>query len=503
MCDQSSELPKFSSVVVRCLTRPSGAHGRFILDQEKKISKYQNFLNYHSIDDLFKVYGPVVRIAPTTVAFLDPDYEQQTTRMVYTALKLDKGPIYNAVQMYMPASLKTRDTLTMVNSQYRVAIIEHNVHAKYKCIFSSHYSPGNIALLHPDMKVSVELLIQKILEAKGQPVDIFHGMHLVMIDLILKSTFGHDQGALEVWSEHSHDIIIDIPQQGIVPKWLFSLVRRFPNKRWQTFCSSSDTLFDTMADFVREQQKEKDEGRLDERDNSTLIERLFAHNDSCAPGDQLSFEDMTSESTTHLLAGVDASAVAVSYILWRFANQPLGIKQQIQAELDDAIPDAGVLPNWKTLHNLPILDALFKEGLCLYGPIPTFLERLAPRGVPLNLLGYQLPPGTVIGTQSWSMHQNARIFGNPEEFDISRWLDNTNQLQDAMSQAWAPYRLGTRICIGQHLARGAMKTVLAALLRNFDVLPCPETNDETMDMMELFGMFPVGLSCKLKFHPHT
>lgn len=29
-----------------------------------------------------------------------------------------------------------------------------------------------------------------------------------MIDLILKSTFGHDQGALEAWSEHSHDIIM-------------------------------------------------------------------------------------------------------------------------------------------------------------------------------------------------------------------------------------------------------------------------------------------------------
>lgn len=48
-----------------------------------------------AIDDLFKVYGPVVRIAPNTVAFLD----QQTTRIVYNGLKLDKGPLYNAVHM--------------------------------------------------------------------------------------------------------------------------------------------------------------------------------------------------------------------------------------------------------------------------------------------------------------------------------------------------------------------------------------------------------------------
>ncbi|KAJ3895364.1 cytochrome P450 [Lentinula edodes] len=445
-----------------------------------------------AIDDLFKAYGPVVRIAPTTIAFLDKDHEQQTTRLVYNALKLDKGPLYDMVHMN--------------GHLHSVAIIEHSVHAKYRRIFSSHYSPGNIALLHPDMKASAELLVQKVLEAKDRPLDIFPGIHLVMIDLILKSTFGHDQGALEAWSEHSHDIIMSAIEdygrliliQGIVPDWLFGVVRRFPNKRWQTFCSSGDTLFNTMAEFVREQQKEKDAGRMDERDKPTLIERFFAHNATCAPADRLSFEDMTSESMTHLLAGVDASAVAVAYILWRFASQPLSVKQKIQAELDSAMPDAGVIPDWKTLHNLPILDALFKEGLRLHGPIPTFLERLAPKGGHLDLLGYQLPAGTVIGTQSWSMHRNRGIFKDPEEFDVFRWLDS-DQPQDAMLQAWAPYGLGTRICIGQHLARGAIKTVLAALLRNFDVLPFPETNDESMEMMELFGMFPVGLSCKLNF----
>ncbi|KAJ3766660.1 cytochrome P450 [Lentinula raphanica] len=468
-----------------------------------------------AIDDCFKTYGPVVRIGPNTVAFLDPDRGQQTTRMVYSALKLDKGPIYNAVHMY--------------GQLHSVAIIEHNVHAKYKRIFSSHYSPSNIALLHPDMKSSAELLVQKILENKDQPVDIFHGMHLVMIDLILKSTFGHDQGALKAWSKDSHDIIMSsiedfallILIQGIVPNWLFTLVRRFPNKRWQTFCSSGDTLFNTIAHFVHEYKKERDAGLHtssinSEQERPTFIERLFAHNDSCTPEDQLSLEEMTSESMSHMLAGVDATAVAVSYILYQFAIQPHHVQHQIQAELDHAMPDAGSMClDWKTLHNnLPVLDALCKEGLRLHGPIPTFLERLAPgpqqapsgsRGhsTGLDILGYRIPPGTVIGTQSWSMHRKEDVFGNPEKFDISRWLeqDSNQDSQDAMTQAWAPYGLGTRMCIGQHLARGAMKTVLALVLRTFDVECSPETNEKTMEMIELFGMFPVGLSCKLKFRP--
>ena len=102
----------------------------------------------------------------------------------------------------------------------------------------------------------------------------------------------------------------------------------------------------------------------------------------------------------------------------------------------------------------------------------------------MDLLGYRLPPRTVIGTQSWSMHREDAIYPNPEKFDVFRWLD-TNQPQDAMSQSLAPFGMGPRMCIGQHLARNSIRAMIAAVLRNFEVLPCPETNDTTMEMMEL------------------
>ena len=116
---------------------------------------------------------------------------------------------------------------TSLNGLSRVSIIEHSVHAKYRRIYSSHYTPGNIALLHPDMKASAQVLVevsvvhsdgtffcsscgfQKIHEAKDrQPLDIFPGIHLVMIDLILKSTFGNHPGALDEWSENSHNVFL-------------------------------------------------------------------------------------------------------------------------------------------------------------------------------------------------------------------------------------------------------------------------------------------------------
>ncbi|KAJ6617000.1 cytochrome P450 [Mycena sp. CBHHK59/15] len=441
-----------------------------------------------AIDDLFKTYGPIVRIAPNTIAFLD----QQTTRTIYNGMKLDKGPLYEAVHMN--------------GHLHSVAIIEHSVHAKYRRIFSSHYTPGNMALLHPDMRASAQVLVEKIMEAKDrQPLDIFPGIHLVMIDLILKSTFGSHAGALDEWSEHSHNVILSaiedygrlILLSGITPGWIMAIVSRFPNEKWRKFCQSGDILFNTMADLVRETEIARKEGRLEERDKPTLIQRFIAHNETCAPGDMLSFEDMVSESMTHLLAGVDASAVLTSYILWRFASLPIDVKQKIQAEMDFAMPNASVIPPQNLLSTVAGLTGRL-TGLRLHGPIPTFLERLAPRGEALDILGYKLLPGTVIGTQSWSMHRDADVFPDPEAFDLERWLGDAEP-QDAQTQALAPFGLGSRVCVGQHLARNAIKTMVAAIIRNFDVLPCEETNERTMEMMELFGMFPVGLSCKLEF----
>lgn len=48
----------------------------------------------------------------------------------------------------------------LANEYFRVAIIEHTVHAKYRRIYAAHYAPGNIALLHPDMKLSAQVLVE-------------------------------------------------------------------------------------------------------------------------------------------------------------------------------------------------------------------------------------------------------------------------------------------------------------------------------------------------------
>jgi cytochrome P450 len=105
-----------------------------------------------------------------------------------------------------------------------------------------------------------------------------------------------------------------------------------------------------------------------------------------------------------------------------------------------------------------------------------------------DLLGYGLPPGTVVGTQSWSSHRDGVIFPSPDTFLPDRWLEtHTDPSQlTLMHQHLMPFGAGSRLCGGQNLAHLVIRVVIAAVVRNFDIVSPPETNDVSMSTRDAF-----------------
>jgi cytochrome P450 len=105
-----------------------------------------------------------------------------------------------------------------------------------------------------------------------------------------------------------------------------------------------------------------------------------------------------------------------------------------------------------------------------------------------DLLGYGLPPGTVVGTQAWSSHRDSVVFPSPGTFLPDRWLETrTNSSQLAlMHQHLMPFGAGSRLCGGQNLAHLVLRVVIAATVRNFNIVSPPETNDISMSTKDAF-----------------
>ena len=67
----------------------------------------------------------------------------------------------------------------------------------------------------------------------------------------------------------------------------------------------------------------------------------------------------------------------------------------------------------------------------MYGAVPSLLERVVPERTSspagganedFDMMGYALPPGTIVSTQAWSMHRVPEVFPSPETFLPERWL---------------------------------------------------------------------------------
>lgn len=67
------------------------------------------------------------------------------------------------------------------------------------------------------------------------------------------------------------------------------------------------------------------------------------------------------------------------------------------------------------LEALPFLNATIDEALRLYGAAPGSLPRIVPKGG-AQLGGHFVPEGYTVGTQSYSLHRDPKLFSDPERY---------------------------------------------------------------------------------------
>nr|BAL05175.1 cytochrome P450 [Phanerodontia chrysosporium] len=285
-----------------------------------------------------------------------------------------------------------------------------------------------------------------------------------------------------------------------------------------------------------------------------LIQRLLGSkmpSDEKNQKDVVTIErDIVSEAMGHLIAGVDTSSTSLSYMFWELSRRR-DVMQRFQAEIDEIMPDPRVIPDATVLNRSEYLNAFVKESLRVYGAAPSLLERVVPspsspsrpshltkpsskpnsragsrntspsraaspilstaRHEDFDMMGYALPPGTIVATQAWSMHRDEDVFASAETFLPERWLVDPHADREAEEERLArmhlhlvPFGIGTRQCGGQNLAHLMIRIVVAVVVRNCEVrADVRETNERSMSMRDASVLFPAAKECKLAFVPRA
>ncbi|KAI0337959.1 cytochrome P450 [Trametopsis cervina] len=463
-----------------------------------------------TVQSLFEQYGPVVRIAPNKVAFCDAT----TMRSVYCLHKFDKSPYYK--------SLLTN------NNDHAMTTLPHAEHVIRKKSYAPHYIPSNLALFQPELQDFSSSLVEVLDRIAGktsvESLDMFRHF---MVDVISCTVFGSRSGSLENWASNIRDpvtmAVYDFPARGIlrsaVPTWAWNLVCRIPNVRLREICSSDSVMAEFVGSRLYETRTNIQAGKVGidgDIEKMPLIQRMLQHR-ILSTHESMCDQDIISEAMGHVIAGVDTSSLSLSYMFWELSRRR-DIMQRLQMELDEAMADKKVVPDINTVMRLPYLNAFIKESMRVYGSAPSLLERVVPSrssgavsksDEDFDMMGYALPPGTVVSTQAWSMHRDPEIFPSPETFLPERWLpidgsDAEEERLTRMAQQMIPFGVGTRVCGGQNLAQIVLRMVVAVVARNFTITAKPEeTNERTMEVRDAFTIFPASKECKLAFIPRA
>mmetsp|Transcript_9212 Transcript_9212/g.10686 ORF Transcript_9212/g.10686 Transcript_9212/m.10686 type:complete len:517 (+) Transcript_9212:2-1552(+) len=157
-----------------------------------------------------------------------------------------------------------------------------------------------------------------------------------------------------------------------------------------------------------------------------------------------------------LIAGHDTTAYSIAFTLLELAKHP-----EEQAKLRNDLGSSSLEEQLQS----STLSHVIKEGMRLNSVAPMGGARISSKDFVDKETNIVIPKHTMVTLPSVLMLRDERYFPNPDSFQPSRW---ENASKDA-ADAFMPFLVGKRNCVGQSLANAEMKTVLSMLCSQYEI----------------------------------
>jgi len=246
--------------------------------------------------------------------------------------------------------------------------------------------------------------------------------------LISEAAMSHIAAAIEGFSEARMLALLRLPQFPVTPKGR-------AGKRGQIY------LRQTLAEVVDDRWS----GRISGDFLSGMIEAL-RQRFSVEEARALAIDN----AATFYLAGHETTANALTWTLFLLSAQP-ELQEEIANEARAALDGAEEGP---LTDRLPRMRLFLMESLRLYPPVPRF-DRQALTADRIGKV--EVETGDIISIWPWMLHRHARLWSDPDAFDIERFAEKG----DRHRFQYLPFGAGGRICVGAQFATTEALTILA------------------------------------------
>jgi len=193
-------------------------------------------------------------------------------------------------------------------------------------------------------------------------------------------------------------------------------------------------------------------------------------------GQGFSFDELVDQVAMLFLAGHETSASALSWSLHLLANAP-EVQERLHAEALAGLP--ALVNDPGRIKDLDLARNVFRETLRLFPPVG-FLARQSAQTC--SMRDKTVPKGASVVVSPWLIQRHRALWARPDEFDPDRFdsqgeagvsTDAALPTRESLRNAYLPFGMGPRVCIGAAFALQEATLILATLAQSFRFEPVP------------------------------
>ncbi|XP_073724773.1 cytochrome P450 2D3-like [Misgurnus anguillicaudatus] len=179
-------------------------------------------------------------------------------------------------------------------------------------------------------------------------------------------------------------------------------------------------------------------------------------------------------------AGTDTTSNTLLTAFLYLMNHP-DVQARCQQEIDEVL-EGKDQASYEDRHNMSYTQAVIHEVQRVANTVPLSVFHCTTKDT--ELMGYNIPKGTVVIPNLASVLKEEGQWKFPHEFNPANFLNDEGHFEKP--EAFIPFSTGPRVCLGEGLARMELFLVIVTLLRQFQFV-WPEDAGEP-DYTPVFGV---------------
>lgn len=312
----------------------------------------------------------------------------------------------------------------------------------------------------PAMIASVEVMLKRWRQHDGKEIDVFQEFKLLTSEIISRTAFGSSY--LE--GQHVFDMITRMGDIIVRNHYKITIpgIGKFVKMRDDIESDKLEQeIRNCFINMIKNREKAAMEGKWGDFGSDFLGILLLAHHET-DKAKRISVEDIIDECKTFYFAGHETTRTSLTWIVLLLAFHT-DWQDKARREVLELFGMQN--PNPEGITKLKTVSMIINETLRLYSPA-IHIPRMVRKEVRLGKL--IIPANTEIYIPLVVVHHNPEIWGEDAHlFKPERFADGVAKATNNNMNAFLPFGLGPRSCVGLNFSFTETKIALAMILQHY------------------------------------